>query len=342
MIGGLIASIILGFAPMFLFACFIYWLDRYEKEPIILLAASFLWGAIVAAAAAFILNSFLGAGIYWLSGSDIAANFSVSSIIAPIIEEIAKGLAVLIVLLLFRSEFDSILDGIIYAAVTALGFAATENAYYIFAMGFQVSGWNGIWELAFIRVILVGWQHPFYTAFTGIGLAIARLNKSYAVKIFAPAGGLLLAIITHSLHNTIAPLLAYNGTLGGLIIASQLDWLGWGLMLIFALIMIRREKNIIKIQLAEEVKYNIITLNQYQIIQSFSDRWKTKFKLASSGVAGERKAFRTLNQQAAELAHKKHQYLSLGNENNNLEIIQSLRKKIFESSTILRKITENQ
>ena len=49
--------------------------------------------------------------------------------IAPIIEESLKGLAVLLVFLLFRKEFDSILDGIVYAAITALGFAATENSH---------------------------------------------------------------------------------------------------------------------------------------------------------------------------------------------------------------------
>jgi len=42
-------------------------------------------------------------------------------------------------------------------------------------------------------VILVGWQHPFYTAFTGIGLALARLNKNWLIKIMAPLLGLAVA-----------------------------------------------------------------------------------------------------------------------------------------------------
>lgn len=340
MIGGMLASIILGFVPMFIFAWLIYWLDRYEKEPIILLVAAFLWGAIISAGISFILNTVLGTGVYLLSGSEVAANFSVSSIIAPIIEECAKGIAVLLVLLFFHSEFDSILDGIIYGAVTALGFAATENAYYIFTMGFQVSGWAGLWELAFIRIILVGWQHPFYTAFTGIGLALARMNRSTVIKILAPVGGLFLAIFTHSAHNTLAPLLAYNGTAGSLLIASQIDWLGWGIMLIFIIVLINREKKLLVLYLQEEIQYNIITKNQYKIILSHSLRNMLRLRLFSSNIQGAYRALNILNQQAGELAHKKNQYLKFGDESNNLETIQSIRKELYHASTALRPMTE--
>ena len=340
MIGGMIASILLGFIPMFFFAWIIYWLDRYEKEPIILLFSAFLWGAIISAGSSFILNTTLGTGVYILSGSEIAANFSVSSIIAPVVEECAKGIAVLLVLLVFHSEFDSVLDGIIYGAVTALGFAATENAYYIFSMGFQVSGWAGLWELAFIRIILVGWQHPFYTAFTGIGLALARMNRSTIVKILAPLGGIFLAIFTHALHNTLAPLLAYNGTTRSLLIASQIDWMGWGLMLIFIIFMIYHEKNLLQLHLKEEIEYNIITPNQYKIILSHSSRNMLRMQLITTNVKGGLRALNKLNQQAGELAHKKHQYLKFGNENGNLETIQAIRKEIYQASLFLRPMTE--
>ena len=36
----------LSFAPMFLYACILWWFDRYEKEPLPLLVAAFLWGAV--------------------------------------------------------------------------------------------------------------------------------------------------------------------------------------------------------------------------------------------------------------------------------------------------------
>jgi hypothetical protein len=232
------------------------------------------------------------------------------------------------------------LDGIIYGAVTALGFAATENAYYIYSMGFQVSGWSGLFELAFIRIILVGWQHPFYTAFTGIGLAIARLNKPLVVKLFAPIGGYALAVFTHSMHNTLAPLLASNGTLGGLIFASQLDWLGWLLMLIFILAMIYREKKLLQLHLVEEVKYNIITQAQYDMLLSPLARKALRVNIHHSSIKNGKQALKTLNQQTAELVHKKNQLMKFGDESGNLESIQSIRKKIYSASTCLRPLTD--
>ncbi len=134
---GLIVSGFIGFATSLLFASILYWLDRFEKEPLLLLGGVFLWGAIVAAGSAFLINTTLGLGIYVFTGSNSATDLATGSIVAPMVEEILKGLAVLGVFLVFRREFDSVLDGIIYAGVAALGFAATENVYYIYTYGFQ-------------------------------------------------------------------------------------------------------------------------------------------------------------------------------------------------------------
>jgi Predicted membrane protein len=186
---GLLVAGFIGFLTALLYAYILYWLDRYEKEPLLLLGGVFVWGAVVAAGAAFILNTALGLGIAVFTGSELASDFATRSIVAPLIEESLKGMAVFLVFLVFRREFDSVLDGIIYAGIAALGFAATENTYYIYTYGYLESGWSGLGVLTFIRVILVGWQHPFYTAFFGIGLAIARLNKNWLIKIGAPIWG---------------------------------------------------------------------------------------------------------------------------------------------------------
>src|SRR6266545_3228702 len=184
-----LVSLFFGFVPMFMFATFVNWLDRYEKEPKLFLGAAFVWGAVIAAGGAFILNTAFGIGIYALTGSEGAAEFGTTSIVAPIIEEGLKGLAVLIVFLLFQREFDSVLDGIVYAAITAMGFAAVENTLYIYRNGYLENSWAGFWTLVVIRVLLVSWMHPFFTSFTGIGLAVARLNRNLFVKLIAiPAG----------------------------------------------------------------------------------------------------------------------------------------------------------
>ena len=58
-------SIFLGVVPAMIYAWIIYWLDRYEKEPLLLVGGVFLWGAIAAAGGAYILNTVFGMGVYF-------------------------------------------------------------------------------------------------------------------------------------------------------------------------------------------------------------------------------------------------------------------------------------
>jgi len=318
----ILASLFFGFMPMFVFAYMLYWLDRYEKEPKILLGVVFVWGAVIAAGGAFIINTVLGLGIYIFTGSEAASDLTTGSLIAPLVEESLKGLAVLIVFLLFRREFDSLLDGIIYAGVAALGFAATENAYYIYNYGYAESGWEGFWFLVFVRVILVGWQHPFYTAFTGIGLALARLNRPAAVKILAPLAGIGLAMLTHAFHNTLA---AFLEDLPGLAISTFADWSGWFFMFIFIIWVSASEQNLLKRHLREEVSLGVITLAQYRTAAS---AWAQSFARLAALSSGRYRTTARFYQVCGELAHKKQQLVTLGDESGNAAIIQKYRAEL--------------
>jgi protease PrsW len=317
-----LVSLFFGLVPMLLFAAFIYWLDRYEKEPRLLLGAVFFWGAVIAAGSAYILNSLFGLGVYIFTESETFANLTTTSMIAPVVEEILKSLAVLLVFLLFRAEFDSILDGIIYAAIVALGFAATENTYYIYKMGYLENGWVGLFALVFIRVVLVGWQHPFYTAFFGIGLAHARLSRGKKAKVLYPLVGLALAILTHSLHNTIAEVFDQHATW---LVGTLFDWSGWLLMFIFILWMIRRERLYLVRHLAEEVELGHITPEQYKT--ACSALLQNNARLLSLG-RGRYRITSRFYQICGELAHKKEQLALVGEENGSGAIIQQLRQEM--------------
>lgn len=317
----LLVSIFFGFVPMFLFAGFINWLDRFEKEPKLLLGAAFGWGALIAGGGAYIINTVLGLGVYIVTGSEGATDFATASIIAPVVEESLKGLAVLVVFLLFRKEFDSILDGIIYAGITALGFAAIENVLYIYEYGYLEGGWDGLWTLAFIRVVLVGWQHPFYTAFTGIGLAIARMNRNALVKILAVLGGFVAAVMTHAFHNTFGGLI---GGMEGLAIGTFVDWIGWFFMLMFIIWMILHERNILKRRLQDEVRSGLISPAQYRTALSFAQTGARLNALSSGSYLATSRFY----QVCGELAHKKEQCAKLGDERGNSNIIEKLRGEL--------------
>ncbi len=327
---GLLVSIFLGFSTSLLFAYFLYWLDRYEKEPKLLLGGVFLWGAVVAAGSAFIINTTFSIGIFSLAGSESAAEFTSASIIAPVVEETLKGLAVLIVFLVFRREFDSVLDGMIYAGVAALGFAATENSYYIFNYGYLEGGWGGVMLLSFIRIILVGWQHPFYTAFFGIGLALARLNRNWAVKILAPILGLAAAMFTHAFHNTLAGLMS---GLGGLALSTLIDWTGWLFMGGIAIWAVLHEQSYLRKHLMEEVNAGVIYPPQYQAACS---TWRQTWARLTALFNGRYRATARFFQVCGELAHKKQQLAKVGDEGGNAAIIQNLRAELARLALVVR------
>lgn len=317
-----LVSLFFGFAPMFVFAYILYWTDRYEREPKVLLGAVFFWGMAVAAGGAFVINTLFGIGIFMVTGSEAATDITTASLVAPIVEESLKGLAVLIVFWVFRGEFDSLIDGVVYAGIAALGFAATENTHYIYNMGYLESGWNGLWSLVFVRVILVGWQHPFYTAFTGIGLAVSRMRRAGCVKYLAPLLGLGTAIFMHAFHNGMASLLSGPG---GLTIGTLFDWTGWFFMFLFILWAVAQERKLLKKYLKEEYALELITAPQYHTATS---AWKQTGARLRALSEGRFKATKRFYEVCGELAHKKEQLEKLGNERNNSEMIKKYRDEL--------------
>jgi RsiW-degrading membrane proteinase PrsW (M82 family) len=230
---------------------------------------------------------------------------------------------VLGIFLVFRSEFDSVLDGIIYAGVAALGFAATENTYYIYTYGFQQDGWSGLLALSIIRVFLVGWQHPFYTAFFGIGLALARLNRSVFIKIFVPLTGLGVAMFTHAFHNTVASILSGAE---GLVVGAFFDWTGWLFMFGVILWATWREQQILKKYLAAELQAGTISAAHFRTACS---AWRQMFARGAALFNGRYRKTARFFQVCGRYAIKRRQYADLGEEGGNLAIIQSLRAELI-------------
>lgn len=321
----ILVTTFLAFIPGQFYAWAIYRMDRYEKEPRTLLGGAFIWGAVVAAGGAFILNTLFGVAVYSFTADPLITDIATGSISAPFVEETLKGLAVLIVFLFFRKEFDSVLDGIVYATVTALGFAATENVLYMMQYGYNESGWEGIWAMFFIRVVLGAWNHPAYTAFTGIGLAIARLNRSRLIKLIAPVAGFTLSVFAHVLHNTVS--VFANGE-GGLTMLLLVDWSGWLFILGIMAWAISRERMWISFQLQQEVQNGLITPGHYQVAVS-----PFKRELASLNGLTNGKYFSTRKfyQLCAELAYKKQQIARLGSSGGNTtEMVNQLRAEIVQ------------
>jgi RsiW-degrading membrane proteinase PrsW (M82 family) len=324
----LLAAFLLAFVPAAFFSWFIYWLDRYEKEPKLLLFATFFWGGFIAIIGAVIASIVMDVGISAVLNDAALANFASGSLTAPVTEEFWKGLAVLLVFLLFRKEFDSILDGIVYGAIAGLGFAATENVLY-FISAFAEGGWGGMFTLSFLRVGIFAWGHPFYTAFTGIGFAVARTHKNIGVKIIAPLVGYICAVLGHSFHNSAVVFVSgmnEANVLGGFALTILAEWFGWFVMLGFIVWLIRREQGLLKKHLAEEVNAGLISQAQYATSISFFQFGARLAALSAGSFAATARFY----QVCGELAHKKEQLLKFGDEQGNAAIIAALRKELAE------------
>jgi len=319
---GPLMSTIAGVVPMAFYAWILYYLDRYEREPVKLLVGVFLWGAIIAAGAAFVINTITSSGIYFITQSEFATQLTISTLVAPVVEETLKGAAVLMVFLFFRSEFDSLLDGLIYGGITALGFAATENAWYIHQLGFLEYGWEGLLKMTFIRVVLVGWQHPFYTAFIGLGLAFSRRAKEPILRWISPLIGWTVAVALHLLHNLFAGLFQSNA---GLVFATIWDWSGYFGLLLLIFLLIKREQHWMKKYLALEFDQEILTNEQYQIACS---AWKQGLAFFRARFNGNYRQVKGLYQSCGDLMHKKRQLARHGNELGAALEIQRLRSEL--------------
>src|SRR5207253_2665212 len=105
-------------------------MDRNHKEPWRLVLVAAAWGAIVATSLVV-----WGETIWEVSaqhslvpgpGLDVSLAF-----MAGILEEIAKGLAVLLLFLIMRNEFDDVVAGIVYGAAVGLGSNFLESISYM-------------------------------------------------------------------------------------------------------------------------------------------------------------------------------------------------------------------
>lgn len=175
-----------AFAPALFWLWYFFRKDRLNPEPLRLIRNSFLWG--------------MGATIvasYAQSGLSATPTWFRAVIAAPVIEELLK-FAVVRWTVYERVEFDEPMDGVVYAAAAALGFAATENIMYIFEAYAQSV--EAAASTTLIRALLSVPGHALFSAMWGYALGFAKFSDPSMAKILIRRG-LLLGIGFHALFN---------------------------------------------------------------------------------------------------------------------------------------------
>ena len=270
------------------------WIDRFEPEPRSMILFAFFWGATVAVFIALVLNTF-GEVVVGLSFGGGAASIYGGSISAPVVEESAKGLALLFVYRRRREEFNGVVDGVVYAVLVGLGFAMTENVLY-YSKGALQHGVEGALAVFVARGILSPFAHPLYTSMTGIGLGIASRSSRRAVQIGAPLAGLGLAMALHSLWNTAA---ATGHALGVYVLLFVPVFIG---VVILVAVARGREGRLIRRQLEPEVQANLITPAELDMLSTIRARRRAARAARRRGGRAARRALTKVQETASELA----------------------------------------
>ena len=280
------------------------WLDRYEPEPVRFLVMAFGWGALVATAAALVLQSLdqlvLGTPDTW-SGS----------IVAPITEEGAKGLFIALLVWFRRRVVDGVLDGIVYAGVVGVGFAFTENILYLGGAymgsdGLGSGGFGSATALFVVRGIFSPFAHPLFTACFGIGIGVAVTARSPALRLLAPVLGYLTAVTAHATWNASAFFAGGEGFLLTYLFAMVPAFL---LLSGFAIWARNREGRMLARSLDDCARRGLLGAAEVPwLVRLPARRASRRFARGYGGAVAE-KVMREYQQQAIELAFLHDRYL---------------------------------
>ena len=298
--GGTVLGFGLATASMALVVACYLWLDRWEPEPPRLLVLAFLWGASIAVvgsiAVEHVIDSALPGSSPAAAGAEATASFATIAIGAPIVEEAFKGLFLLLMMTgRRRAELNTLTDCLVYAGLTAAGFAWLENIFYI-ANGETVAGSLAV---AGLRLVLAPFAHPLFTTMIGIGVYYAMHQHNRAAKVGYLLAGYIAAVVMHGLWNGSA-LIGASAYLGVYVM-----WM----MPIFALAITvavasrRRERRIITAQLPAMVAGGLVAPQEAPWLASIPAR---KLAVAAARRHGGRpagSAVKRFVQQVIELAY---------------------------------------
>jgi RsiW-degrading membrane proteinase PrsW (M82 family) len=210
--GAIVLALGLGVAPALFWLWYYYRKDKHERETQKLIVRAFLLGTLAfipAGAIEFAVDLFLP----FLQMPGVASLAVGMFLVVGPVEEIAKFITVRATV--YRDpEFDEVMDGVIYAASAALGFAALENVAYIARVLIEEGLGSGFGTAA-VRAILATPGHVAFSGTWGYYLGLYKVQIAQkgipAHKGWVVWKGLVPASLMHGAWNFI---IFYGNTLG--------------------------------------------------------------------------------------------------------------------------------
>lgn len=175
-------------APVFIILFYIYFRDKYEKEPLRMLVKAILAGILVVLPVIFVERLLMGLDP---SSGRVAGAAYRAFVVAGSTEELFKFAA--LYLLVWKSpSFNEKFDGIVYAVFVSLGFAGVENVLYVMESGMQT---------ALVRSLTAVPAHAIFGVTMGYYLGIARMYKEVRSTYLPRA--ILVPIVLHGIYDFI-------------------------------------------------------------------------------------------------------------------------------------------
>jgi len=180
--------ILLAIAPVFLIIIYIYLKDKYEKEPKRLLLYNFILGSVVSIIVTTILYYLINIFLLLPNDYSITQQFIKAFFVVGLTEEFSKYIIVRYYAQP-KPAFNEPFDGIVYAVMVSMGFAATENISYVIQGGYQT---------ALVRAFTAVPAHATFAILMGYYIGKAKFSKNKAILNLT---GLLLAVIFHGAYD---------------------------------------------------------------------------------------------------------------------------------------------
>lgn len=285
-----------GILQTVVYLFFVRAIDLYEREELRYVIPVFVWGFTVAVVVSAFFNTLFALTLSTIVGNVQAVDVITAVFVAPVVEEISKGFALLIafvvasIVSLRRGglEFSGVMDGIVYGSAVGFGFSIAEDILY----GIQFGE-----ETYVVRRIFGGFAHAAFTALTGIGIGLIPWVRSAFLKVLLPVLGLAGAILLHAAFNFTA---SFFGPL-----AYVLEFLVLLFYLLVIVIWLVVERRTIRGELRDEVAAGTISAGEYAILPTYFARTFYYLGLIFTGRLREWRRARKVHETAVNLAFTK-------------------------------------
>ena len=195
---------ILCIVPLAIVVSALLFIDRFEPEPLGMKLAALAWGGGVSIFFGIMGNEYVQYSVTEQTGDEVQGIIFSVVVGAPVVEELLKGLGVLVIVWARRTHISSAIDGLVYAGFAACGFLVVEDFTY-FVRAVLTDGNLG--QMFFQRVVMGVFGHVMYTSCMGwaTGWAVTRA-RSAAAGCGAVALGWFTGMLLHATWNGTAVL----------------------------------------------------------------------------------------------------------------------------------------